>query len=356
MMTDGEQRGSRRPTTIAPPARGSMATPPPRLVDGAGRVISYLRLSVTDRCNLRCGYCMAERQRFVPRDDVLSVEELDRLASVFVRLGVRHVRITGGEPFARHGVLDLVTRLGRHLGTGDLDELTLTTNGVGLAAAAPALRAAGVRRVNVSLDSLDPAVYRRITRGGDLGAVLGGIEAARAARLAVKLNVVALRDDNAHELPSIIAWAHARGLDVSLIETMPLGDVGERASQYLSLATVRDELAARFTLLPEPRPPSGPARYYRLVETGGTLGFITPLSHGFCHSCNRVRVTCTGVLYLCLGHDERADLRAPLRGAEDDEELARAIRAAVLVKPERHGFVMGDAGTYTARTMSVTGG
>ncbi len=329
----------------------------PRLVDPFGRAIEYLRLSVTDRCDLRCVYCMAARPRFVARGEMLSLEELERVAAAFVALGVRQVRITGGEPLARRGVLELVGRLARHLRGGALSELTLTTNGTLLEGAAPALATAGVRRVNVSLDSLDPEVYRRMTRGGHLPATLRGIDAAAAAGLRIKLNAVVLRGENEPEVPALVRWAHARGFDLSLIEAMPLGAAGaDHARRFVSLADVRGELERRFTLLPEPRRTLGPARFYRVAETGGRLGFITPLSERFCEACNRVRVTCTGMLHLCVGREDRVDLREPLRRSADDGPLLQAIREGVARKPERHRFRVGDRGGGAARSMAMTGG
>ncbi len=333
-----------------------MTAPAPALADPFGRRITYARLSVTDRCNLRCTYCMAARQRFLPRDEVLSIEELDRLAAALVAAGVTHLRITGGEPLVRRGVLDLVDRLGRHVRSGALAELTLTTNGTLLEGAAEALVAAGVRRVNVSLDSLDPEVYRRVTRRGDLEAALRGVEAAVAAGLEVKLNAVALRGENARELPDLVAWAHARGLGLSFIEVMPLGEVGaDRAGQYLPMASVRAELERRFTLLPETRQTPGPSRYFRVLETGGSLGLITPISHAFCASCNRIRITCTGMLHPCLGSEAQVDLRTPLRASGDDGPLLRAIRDGVARKPAGHTFAAGGR-PASSRPMSLTGG
>jgi cyclic pyranopterin phosphate synthase len=357
----------------APPAREKTMSPfdvakdppteapaRPRLVDGFGRVVDYVRLSVTDRCDLRCVYCMAERQVFLPRSEVLSLEELDRLGSAFVDLGVRRLRLTGGEPLVRRDVLQLVRRLSRHLKTGALDELTLTTNGTRLAESAAALADCGVRRLNVSLDSLDPSTYRRLTRGGELNRVLAGIEAARAAGLKIKINTVALKDDNAAELPALIAWAHGQGFDISLIETMPLGEIEQdRTEQFVSLAEVRRDLERRWTLEPLAERTAGPSLYVRVAETGGRLGFITPLSHNFCAACNRVRVTCTGTLFLCLGREESADLRAPLRAhPTDDAPVRAAILEAMTRKPERHDFHIDRFGQAPAlaRPMSMTGG
>jgi len=330
----------------------------PALVDGFGRTVTYLRLSVTDRCDLRCVYCMAEHMTFLPKAEVLTLEELDRLASVFVALGVRKLRITGGEPLVRKGVMGLIDDLSRHLRSGALEELTLTTNGTRLADFAGRLAEAGVRRINVSLDTLKPDLFRRLTRGGDLAKVLAGLDAARAAGLSVKLNAVALKGDNAAELPELIRWAHGRGLDVTLIETMPLGEVeADRTDQYLSLGAVRRELESFWTLTDLPLSTGGPARYVRVEETGGRLGLITPLSHNFCEACNRVRLTCTGTLHSCLGHEDASDLRAVMRGGASDADLVDAIRLAVDAKPKGHDFVIArKSRPALARHMSTTGG
>jgi GTP 3',8-cyclase len=334
-----------------------LSPPIPPLVDPCGRAITYARLSVTDRCDLRCVYCMSTRPRFLPRQDLLSLEELDRLVGALVGLGVSRLRLTGGEPLVRHGVLGLVERLGRHLRSGALAELALTTNGTLLAGAAAALARAGVRRVNVSLDSLEAEVYRRVTRRGELPPVLAGIEAATAAGLEVKLNVVVLRDENEAELPGLVRWAHARGCAVSLIEVMPVGEIGaDRQAQFVSLAAVRAGLERQLTLLPEARQTPGPSRYFRVLETGGTLGFITPLSHRFCEACNRVRITCTGILHPCLGSEDGVDLRTPLRGSADDGPLVAAIRQGVARKPPGHAFAIGPGPAAAERAMSVTGG
>lgn len=330
------------------------------LVDPFGRVIDYVRVSVTDRCDLRCTYCMLERQTFLPRSEILSLEELDRLCSAFVDLGTRRLRLTGGEPLVRKGFIDLVGSLSRHLRSGSLDELTLTTNGTRLAEHAEGLARAGVRRINVSLDTLDPDAYRRITRGGDLDRVMAGLAAARTAGLKVKINAVALKADNASELAGMVRWAHAGGMDLTLIETMPLGDIeGDRTDQYLSLAEVRADLERQWTLTPLTRWTGGPARYVRVEETGGVLGFITPMSHTFCEACNRVRVTCTGELFLCLGQDDKADLRTVLREhPADDDHLRSAIREAITRKPKGHDFRIDRPGQApaVARPMSMTGG
>ena len=337
----------------------SHPTSTPGLVDRFGRRISYLRVSVTDRCDLRCVYCMSERQTFLPRADLLSLEELDRICTAFIGLGTRRLRLTGGEPLVRRDFMNLVTSLGRHLRSGALEELSLTTNGVQLARYAAELAQAGVRRINVSIDSLDPDTYRRITRGGDLAAVLRGLEAAREAGLEIKINVVALRHDNAHELSDMIRWAHGLGMALTLIETMPLGEIGaDRTEQYLSVSDCRAALEREWTLTPIGKSTGGPARYVRIEETGGILGFITPLSHGFCEACNRVRVTCTGRLYLCLGQDDHADLRAAVRDHPDDAVLIATIREALERKPLGHDFMIGGPGVAPAvnRPMSTTGG
>jgi cyclic pyranopterin phosphate synthase len=327
------------------------------LVDPFARAITYLRVSVTDRCDLRCVYCMPEHMRFLPKAAVLTLEELERLTSAFVRRGVRKVRLTGGEPLTRRNLMWLVERLGARVRSGELDELTLTTNGTRLKEFAASLADAGVRRINVSLDTLDPDVFARISRRDRLGAVLDGLDAAQTAGLRIKLNVVALKHDNAHDIPAIIDWAHARGFDVSLIETMPLGEIeARRMDQYISLANVRAELESFWRLTALPDRTGGPARYVRVEETGGRLGFITPLSHNFCESCNRVRVTCTGRLYTCLGRDDGADLRAPLRASEADELLDAEIERAIGAKPKGHDFVIERRRPAVERFMSETGG
>jgi cyclic pyranopterin phosphate synthase len=328
------------------------------MVDLFGRRISYVRVSVTDRCDLRCVYCMPERMVFLPKPEVLTLEELDRLCAVFVDLGARKLRLTGGEPLVRKGFLGFAQGLSRHLRSGALDEITLTTNGMRLAEFAEGLAAAGVRRINVSLDSLDPTTFRRIARGGDLDTVIGGIDAAQAAGLKVKINTVALANDNRAEIPALLAWAHGRGCDLSLIETMPLGQIEEdRTDQFVSLAEVRQDLAAVWTLTDIPDNTGGPARYVRVEETGGRLGFITPMTHNFCESCNRIRVTCTGVLHTCLGQDDDTDLRAHIRAGDDDEPIRAAIRQAILGKPKGHDFkIARGADPALSRHMSTTGG
>ncbi|MDE1174395.1 MAG: GTP 3',8-cyclase MoaA [Parvibaculaceae bacterium] len=329
------------------------------LVDPFGRHVSYLRISVTDRCDLRCVYCMAEHMTFLPKREVLSLEELDRVASAFIRRGVRRLRLTGGEPLVRRDVMSLIRHLGRHLDSGALDELTLTTNGTQLARHAAGLAAAGVRRINVSLDTLDPEKFRAITRWGRIEQVLEGITAAKAAGLFVKINTVALRGANEHEIPSMIEWAHGEGHDITLIETMPLGDIdGDRTSQYLPLSQVRASLAEHWRLEESPHRTGGPARYVRVKETGGRLGFITPLTHNFCEACNRVRLTCTGTLFMCLGQEDAADLRAVIRASDDDAVLDRAIDEAISRKPKGHDFIIDrdHNGPALARHMSQTGG
>ena len=328
------------------------------LVDPFGRAISYLRVSVTDRCDLRCVYCMPERMRFLPRADLLSLEELERLAATFIRLGTRRIRITGGEPLVRRGVDTLIEQLGARLGRG-LDELTLTTNGSRLAEHAASLARAGVRRINVSLDTLDPAKFTAITRGGQLPATLDGIERARDAGISIKINMVALRDLNEDEFDRMLAWCGREGHDLCLIETMPMGAVEEdRTDRYLPLSLVRTRLASRWTLTESAHRTGGPARYVTVAETGGRLGFITPMTHNFCESCNRVRLSCTGTLFLCLGQQDAADLRGVLRADAREETLEAAIREAVARKPKGHDFIIdrAAAGPSIARHMSVTGG
>jgi len=332
---------------------------PTSLVDPFGRDVSYLRVSVTDRCDFRCVYCMAENMNFLPKQDLLTLEELDRLCTAFVAKGVRKLRLTGGEPLVRRGVMTLIGSLSRHLATGALDELTLTTNGSQLPKYADELAALGIRRINVSLDTLDAAKFRAITRWGELDKVLDGIAAAQAAGLAIKINTVALKGVNDDEIASLIEWAHGRAMDLTLIEVMPLGDIGEeRLAQYIPLSMVRARLAERFTLDDVDHRTGGPARYVRVRETGGRLGLITPLTHNFCESCNRVRVTCTGTLYMCLGQNDAADLRAPLRASERNEPLYAAIDEAITRKPKGHDFVIDRRHRRPAldRHMSVTGG
>jgi cyclic pyranopterin phosphate synthase len=331
----------------------------PSMIDPFGRSITYLRVSVTDRCDFRCIYCMSEHMTFLPKAEVLSLEELDRLCTAFVRKGVRKLRLTGGEPLVRRDVMTLVQSLGRHLRTKALDELTLTTNGSQLERHAEALFDAGVRRINVSVDSLDPDRFKRITRWGELGPVLAGIAAAKAAGLRIKINTVALNRINDDEFDRLIEWCGREGFDLTLIETMPMGDIdGDRTKDYLPLSLVRGKLAKRWTLTDIPDRTGGPARYVRIAETGGRLGFITPLTHNFCESCNRVRLTCTGTLYMCLGQNDDADLRTPLRRHADDQALMAAIDEAIGRKPKGHDFIIDRRHRAPAvpRHMSVTGG
>ncbi|WP_246333386.1 GTP 3',8-cyclase MoaA [Aureimonas mangrovi] len=329
------------------------------LIDPFARPITYLRVSVTDRCDFRCVYCMAEDMEFLPKRDLLTLEEIDRLASAFVERGVRRLRLTGGEPLVRKNVMSLIRSLSRHIDNGALDELTLTTNGSQLARFADELAECGVRRLNVSIDTLDPDKFRAITRWGDLGKVMDGIRAAQKAGIAIKLNAVALRNFNEGEIPFMIEWAHGEGMDLTLIETMPLGEIGEdRTDRYLPLSKVRRDLAARFTLTDISYQTGGPARYVRVEETGGRLGFITPLTHNFCESCNRVRVTCTGTLFMCLGQEDAADLRGALRASEGNDLLHTAIEEAISRKPKGHDFVIDRTTRAPAvsRHMSMTGG
>jgi cyclic pyranopterin phosphate synthase len=329
------------------------------MTDPFGRSISYLRVSVTDRCDLRCFYCMAEDMTFLPKADLLTLEELDRLCSAFIAKGVRKLRLTGGEPLVRRNVMSLVRSLSRHLASGALDELTLTTNGTQLSRFASELAACGVRRINVSLDTLDAKKFQAITRWGELGKVLQGIEAARSAGLAVKINAVALKGVNEDEIPSLLEWAHGNGMALTLIEVMPMGEIGEgRIDQYVPLSLLRARLAQHYTLTDLEESTGGPARYVSVGETGGKLGFITPMTHNFCESCNRVRITCTGTLHTCLGHEDAADLRKPLRAAADDELLAAAIDRAIGLKPKGHDFIIDRRHNRpsVSRHMSVTGG
>ncbi len=335
------------------------ATPPAPLIDPFGRPITYVRVSVTDRCDFRCVYCMAEDMTFLPKSDLLTLEELDRLCGMFIALGTRKLRITGGEPLVRRNIMNLFKSVSRHLESGDLDELTLTTNGSQLATYAEELAACGVRRVNVSLDTRQRDKFRAITRRGELDKVMAGIDAAQRAGLHVKINMVALKGVNEAEIVPMIVWAHGRGMDLTLIEVMPLGAVGaERIDQYLPLDKVRADIARHFRLRDLDVRTGGPARYSEVEETGGRLGFITPLTHNFCESCNRIRVTCTGTLYMCLGQNASVDLRAPLRAAANDELLEAAIEAAIARKPKGHDFVIDRAHARPAlqRYMSVTGG
>ncbi len=329
------------------------------MIDPFGRHVSYLRVSVTDRCDFRCVYCMAEDMTFLPKKDVLSLEELERLCTAFIRKGVRKLRLTGGEPLVRRDIMTLINNLGKQLKTGALDELTLTTNGSQLARYADELVAAGVRRINVSVDTLDPEKFRETTRWGSLDKVMAGLAAAKKAGLAVKINAVALKHLNADEFDDMIRWCGENGFDLTLIETMPLGEIGEdRVDQYLPLSQVRQDLEKRWTLNDIPYRTGGPARYTEIAETGRKLGFITPLTHNFCESCNRVRLTCTGTLYMCLGQEDAADLRKPLRASDDDALLDAAIDEAIGRKPKGHDFVIDrrDAKPAVGRHMSMTGG
>jgi GTP 3',8-cyclase len=339
-----------------------MQTQPPMqvpMIDPFGRHVSYLRVSVTDRCDFRCVYCMSEHMSFLPKQDLLSLEELDRLCSAFIQRGVRKLRLTGGEPLVRRDIMTLFKALGRHLATGALEELTLTTNGSQLAKYAAELASYGVRRINVSLDTLNPDLFQTLTRWGSLEKVLAGIDAAQAAGLQVKINVVALKGMNDAEIPELIRWAHGRGMDITFIEVMPLGEIDvARVDQYLPLSQVRAALETEFTLNEIPYKTGGPARYVSARETGGRIGFITPLTHNFCESCNRVRLTCTGTLFMCLGQEDAVDLRKPLRQSESNDALMAAIDRAIALKPKGHDFVIDRQTRMPAvsRHMSVTGG
>jgi GTP 3',8-cyclase len=338
-------------------------TPPPSastpLIDPFGRVVDYLRISVTDRCDFRCVYCMSEDMSFLPKRDLLTLEEVDRVASAFVARGTRKLRITGGEPLVRRDIMQLFRKLSRHLDSGALSELTLTTNGSQLGKYAAELHDCGVRRINVSLDTLDPDKFRSITRWGDLAKVLDGIEAARKVGMRVKINAVALKGVNEHEIEHLVRWAHGLGMDLTLIEVMPLGEIEpDRIDQFLPLSVVRARLMDSFTMVEDPYRTGGPARYVSVKETGGLIGFITPLTHNFCESCNRVRLTCTGTLYMCLGQEDAADLRAPIRASSDDAALHVAIDEAISRKPKGHDFIIDRRSHQPAvgRHMSVTGG
>jgi GTP 3',8-cyclase len=328
------------------------------MIDPFGRIISYLRVSVTDRCDLRCLYCMAEDMTFLPRRELLTLEELDRICSAFIRLGTTKIRITGGEPLVRRGVTQLFSTLGSYLGNG-LQELTLTTNGSQLTRHAQSLKQAGVQRINVSLDTLDPAQFTRITRGGKLEQTLEGIFAAKAAGLAIKINTVALKDLNEDEFDTLLGWCGQHGFDLCLIETMPMGEItGDRTDQYLPLSLIRARLRRNWTLEETDYRTGGPARYYNVSETGRRIGFITPMTHNFCESCNRVRLTCTGTLYMCLGQDDAAEFRPLLRAGTSDDQLDDAIREAISRKPKGHDFMIDrrHKEPSVARFMSVTGG
>lgn len=329
------------------------------LVDPFGRAISYVRISVTDRCDLRCVYCMAENMTFLPKKDLLTLEELHRLGQTLIGMGVKRIRLTGGEPLVRRNILWLIEQLGAEVAAGRLDELTITTNGTQLRRVAPQLAAAGVKRINVSLDTLKRERFEAVTRWGKLEPVLESIAAARDAGLAVKINTVALKGVNEDEIEHLLAWTGAEGLDLTLIETMPLGDIdGDRTDQYLPLSLVRARLAQNWTLTDIDYKTGGPARYVRVEETGRKLGFITPMTHNFCESCNRVRITCTGTMYMCLGQEDAVDLRGPLRASEGNAALETAIRDGIARKPKGHDFVIDRRRKKPAvrRHMSVTGG
>ncbi|WP_274424088.1 GTP 3',8-cyclase MoaA [Chelativorans sp. YIM 93263] len=333
--------------------------PASSMIDPFGREITYLRVSVTDRCDFRCVYCMAEDMTFLPKKDLLSLEELERLCSVFINRGVRRLRLTGGEPLVRKNIMHLVRQLSGHLKTGALEELTLTTNGSQLERFAGELADCGVRRVNLSLDTLDSEKFQAITRWGVFDKVKRGMDAAQEAGLKIKINTVALKGFNDQEIPEMLRWAHGRGMDMTVIETMPMGEIdADRTDQYLPLSQLRAQLEQQFTLTDIPYKTGGPARYVEVAETGGRLGFITPLTHNFCESCNRVRLTCTGTLYMCLGQEDAADLREPLRASEGNELLSHAIDEAIGRKPKGHDFVIDRKTRRPAvsRHMSVTGG
>ncbi|MDM7851350.1 GTP 3',8-cyclase MoaA [Pseudochrobactrum kiredjianiae] len=337
----------------------SKTAPAAPMIDPFGRAITYLRVSVTDRCDFRCTYCMAEHMTFLPKKDLLSLEELDRLCSTFIDKGVRKIRLTGGEPLVRKNIMHLIGSLSRHIEADRLDELTLTTNGSQLSRYAEELAACGIKRINVSLDTLDAEKFKTITRWGDLAQVLRGIDAAQKAGLHIKLNAVALKGFNDHEIPDMLRWAHGRGMDMTLIETMPMGEIDlDRTDQYLPLSMLRATLSRQFTMTDIPYQTGGPARYVQIAETGGRLGFITPMTHNFCESCNRVRITCTGTLYMCLGQEDAADLREPLRASTDNALLSDAIDDAILRKPKGHDFIIDRRNNRPAvsRHMSVTGG
>ncbi len=339
-------------------SRSDASTRETRLLDPFGRSVSYLRVSVTDRCDFRCTYCMSETMSFLPKMDVLTLDELHRLCSVFIDRGVKRIRLTGGEPLVRKNIMELVRRLGGRLDNG-LEELTITTNGSQLSRYAGELFDCGVRRINVSLDTLDPEKFRRITRWGDFTKVMEGIEAAQRAGLRIKINTVALKGFNEQEIPALIDFTHGRGMDLTLIETMPMGEIDEdRTGQYVPLSDIRTKLEQQFTLVDTTARTGGPARYVTVKETGGRLGFITPMTHNFCESCNRVRLTCTGRLFMCLGQDDAADFRALLRSNADDRQLLAAIDEAISRKPKGHDFIIGrqNLRPAVARHMSATGG
>jgi GTP 3',8-cyclase len=329
------------------------------MVDPFGRTVSYLRVSVTDRCDFRCVYCMAEDMTFLPKKDLLTLEELDRVCTVFIEKGVRKLRITGGEPLVRRDIMQLFRLLSRHLKSGALQELTLTTNGSQLEKYAAELADCGVKRINVSIDTLDPGLFRELTRRGDIGTVMRGLDAADRAGLKIKINAVALKGITDREAFTLIDWTHQRGYDLTFIEVMPLGEIEPgRIDQYLPLSRLRAEIMSRYTLEETSYRTGGPARYFGVKETGGRLGFITPLTHNFCESCNRVRLTCTGTLFMCLGQEDAADLRTPMRASEGNELLAVAIDEAIRRKPKGHDFIIDRKTEQPAvsRHMSVTGG
>lgn len=329
------------------------------IIDPFGRTIDYLRVSVTDRCDFRCVYCMSENMEFLPKKDLLTLEELDRLCTAFIHRGTKKLRLTGGEPLVRRDVITLFNAMGRHLESGHLHELTVTTNGSQLAKLAHDLYSSGVRRINVSLDTLDEAKFKKLTRWGDLGQVMRGIDAAQMAGLSVKINAVALKGENESEAVDMVRWAHGRGMDITFIEVMPMGEIeGERIDQYWALTEVRKLFEQHFTLHHDAHSSGGPARYFKIEETGRRIGFITPLTHNFCESCNRVRLTCTGTLFMCLGQEDSADLRTPLRASSDNALLHNAIDSAILRKPKGHDFLYERRGQKAAvtRHMSHTGG
>ncbi len=330
-----------------------------QLIDNFGRQITYLRLSVTDRCDLRCTYCMAENMIFLPRKDLLTLEELEELCGAFIARGVRKIRLTGGEPLVRRGLMGFIQNLSNHLDRGQLDEITLTTNGTQLSKFAKDLKSAGVERINLSLDSLNRETFQKLARRDALDQVLRGVEAGLEAGLKIKINTVALKNSNADEIPQLMEWAHGLGMDMTLIEVMPMGDINEdRFDQYLPLTAVRDQLEEQYTLIDTPLRTGGPARYIKVEETGGILGMITPLTNNFCAGCNRVRVTCTGQIYMCLGHSDSVDLRGAMRGENPQEALETALNRAMINKPEAHDFRINRDGTTPSvpRHMSVTGG
>ncbi len=355
---DQQTDQSRLKVTVSPPSSNA-ASARDALVDPFGRTVSYLRVSVTDRCDFRCVYCMAENMTFLPKSEVLSLEELERVCGAFIDRGVKKIRLTGGEPLVRRDILTLIRALGAKVKSGALEELTLTTNGSQLSRFAEDLAEAGVKRINVSIDTLDADKFLEITRWGKLDKVLDGVRAAQAAGLRIKINAVALKGVNEHEIPGMIEWAHGEGMDMTLIETMPLGDIdGDRTDQYLPLSLVRRQLEDRWTLQDTDYNTGGPARYVTIPETGGRLGFITPLTHNFCESCNRVRLTCTGTLFMCLGQEDAADLRSAVRASASDDLLHQTIDEAIGRKPKGHDFVIDRRQSKPAlsRHMSVTGG